>query len=272
MTAFSQVSKKIASFGKVYLEMRSLNHRYLEMVFHLPEGFSFLEEEIKKELEKGIYRGRINIFLNVEQEKFIKPYINKNLIKKYYQQLQFIKKSLSLKENPGLKILLGLPGVVSLSLDEEKKKDLWPKLKTYFVQLKKTFLKARLKEGRALAVDLKKRLKNIHLSVVGIKRHLPILIKQKTKDIGLDEEITKILKDIDISEELMRIEYHLRNFSTIIDRRNAAVGKELDFIAQEIQRETNTISAKSQDALVSSQVVNIKSQIEKIREQLQNVE
>lgn len=272
MTAFGQVIKKIPCLGKVHLEIRSLNHRYLEFVFHLPEGFSFLEEKIKKELEKDIYRGRVNIFLNFEESKFLQPQINQNLAKKYYQKLKGLRNDLGLNEEPSLKILLNLPGVVNLVSDEEKKKNLWPALRRCFVQLKKSFLQSRREEGRALAGDLRKRIKLTQALVKKIKKHLPSVIKSKTKELCIGEELGKVLKDIDISEELMRIEFHLNSFSKKLLKNNAPIGKELDFITQEIQREANTIAAKSQDALISAQVVDIKSQIEKVREQLQNVE
>ena len=132
-------------------------------------------------------------------------------------------------------------------------------------------LKTREKEGRAIYALLRNRSETLKANLNNIKTQFKKAIKDELKIIGTDEERSSFLKNTDITEEIERLAFHIGNFKDKISKRGS-IGKELDFIAQEMQREANTMAAKSFDASISSQVVQMKSQIEKIREQAQNIE
>ncbi|MBU1091004.1 MAG: DUF1732 domain-containing protein, partial [Candidatus Omnitrophica bacterium] len=129
----------------------------------------------------------------------------------------------------------------------------------------------RQKEGRAIGGYLRKRVEIQNQSLEAIKARFKKVIKEKLKLINLDEERASFLKDADITEEIERLGFHIKNFKNKLAK-SGPIGKELDFIAQEMQREANTLGAKSIDTKISARAILIKSQIEKIREQVQNIE
>jgi uncharacterized protein (TIGR00255 family) len=132
-------------------------------------------------------------------------------------------------------------------------------------------MKMRHKEGRALFGFLKNRAEALRVNLVIIKIKFKKAIKEKLKYLDTEEERSNFLKDSDITEEIERLAFHIRNFNHKLSK-NGPIGKELDFIAQEMQREANTLAAKTFEATISARVVQMKSQIEKIREQVQNIE
>jgi uncharacterized protein (TIGR00255 family) len=132
-------------------------------------------------------------------------------------------------------------------------------------------VKARKKEGGALQAYLAKEITSLFKGLETIEARFKKVIKEKSIKIISDEERSLFLKAVDITEEIERLLFHIKNFNQKLNK-GVAVGKELDFIAQEMQREANTLAAKSADVHISARIVNIKSQIEKIREQLQNIE
>jgi uncharacterized protein (TIGR00255 family) len=271
MTGFAASELKVAGFGKISVELRSTNHKFLETVLHLPEGFLSLEDSIKKIIEARIKRGRINCAVNLVGERAGSVILNKQLLKNYIAELTRAKKRFKIKDGVTLDTLINLPGVLSLTQSLAPGKAIWSRLKTLITSAVSELVKARQKEGSALYIYLKKRAQGLVLDLNKVKLRFKRVIAQKAGKIKSDEERTAFLKAADITEEIERLSFHIRNFLKRI-RQNGPIGKELDFIAQEMQREANTMAAKSCDGMVSSRVVQIKSQIEKIREQLQNVE
>lgn len=271
MTGFGSSQTNIAGWGKAIFELRSLNHRFLEVVCHLPENFSYLEERIKKEIEKKIKRGRVICSLNIiirPQEKIL---INKPLLKQYYSSLNKLRGQLHIKEPLKMDTLLNLPGVLNLEQQGNHKNRIWMKLKPLVRTSLLSLMKTRTKEGQALYLDLRRRNEKLRSALEVIRKRFKKVMEEKIKQITLPEEKATFLKSADITEEMVRIKFHINNFKKKLQRSDS-VGKELDFIAQELSREANTMAAKSIDAVISNNVVGMKSQIEKIREQLQNVE
>lgn len=271
MTGFGSREATIAPFGKISVELRSSNHKFLEIVLHLPEGFQFLEDKIKKEISGKIKRGRITGLINITGSKSTGVFINKKLLKNYISAIKNIKEQFQIKNTVGIDTLIHLPGVLVLRESVMAKARLWPSLKILVNQVLDDFLKMRAKEGRALYVYLKKRLEKIQREFGIVQTRFRRVTQEKVAQIKTEEERSSFLKDTDITEETERLTFHIRNFRRTLDK-NGPVGKELDFITQEMQREVNTIGAKSFDTVISGKVVQIKSQIEKIREQLQNIE
>ncbi len=271
MTGFGNKEAKIDALGKVSVELRSTNHKFLETVIHLPEGLLFLEEKIKKEVESKIKRGRITCAINVIGTPSREIFINEELLKKYLAALKKIKNQCRIKSEMGLDALINLPGVLALGDSSIPKEKVWSRLNPLVTQAVAGLAAMRLKEGRALHDYLKTRAAALKVSVGAIKKKFQKAIKERLAKIATEEERTSFLKNSDITEELERISYHLNNFLQRIAT-GGAVGKELDFIAQEMQREANTMGAKSCAGDISAKVVKVKSEIEKLREQLQNVE
>lgn len=271
MTGFASREAVIRPFGKISIEMKSSNHKFLETVFHLPEGCLSLEDKIKKEIEARIKRGRITCAVTIIGKKTAAVCINKPLLKNYIMNLKKINRQFRLKDAININTLMHLPGILILEEDKILGKVSWLNLKTLVSHTVDELLRERLKEGRALYGYLKKRVETLNDTLALIKVRFKKALKDKLDSIETEEERGAFLKSSDISEEVERLMYHLGNFKHKLSKAGP-IGKELDFIAQEMQREANTLAAKSFDASVAGQVVQMKSQIEKIREQVQNVE
>lgn len=271
MTGFGSKEAEISPFGKVSVELRSTNHKFLEAVFHLPEGFLVLEDRIKKELETKIKRGRVTCAINISGEGAQRVFINKKLLKDYIASLRNIKSRFHLQGEINLDTLIRLPGVLSLAESILAKARIWPRLKILIRQALDELAATRQKEGRALQAYLKNRAQFLTQDLTNVKTRFKKVMRDKAAALESDEERASFLKDADISEELERLAFHSKNFQGRLSKAGP-MGKELDFIAQEMQREANTIGAKSCDAAISGKVVRLKSQVEKIREQAQNVE
>jgi uncharacterized protein (TIGR00255 family) len=271
MTGFGSSEIEVPGYGKISVELRSTNHKFLETILHLPDGSLSLEERIKKTIELKVKRGRVTCGVNLSGKQTGDASINKTLLKKYMEKINGIKKEFGLQDNLELGTLINLPGVLTLEERRVSPESLWPKLKVALNIAVNNLTKARIKEGGALQGYLKKQAEELKDRMAGIKAILKKSLKARLKAFATDEERAVFLKDTDTTEEIDRLGFHINNFKSKIIA-SGAVGKELDFIAQEMQREANTLAAKTFDVAVSAQVLKIKSLIEKIREQVQNIE
>ncbi|MDD4939272.1 MAG: YicC family protein [Candidatus Omnitrophica bacterium] len=271
MTGFASKELAARPFGKIFLEIRSTNHKFLEVVFHLPVGLLALEDKIKKEIEGKFKRGRIVCVMNIQASRSNKIFIDKPLLRHYVSALRAISRESRLNEDISLNTLVNLPGVLSLVEDRRRESKLWPHLKDLLDRTLADLSAMRRKEGEALCVYFKKGAKGLTEDLNSVKEKFKKMVKEKLKELATAEERCSFLKDSDITEEVERLSFHIKNFKDKLSKAGA-IGKELDFIAQEMQREANTMGAKSVDVSISAKVVQIKSQVEKIREQLQNIE
>jgi len=271
MTGFGCQETEVNSVGRISVELRCTNHKFLETVFHLPEGLLSLEDKLKKEIEGVIKRGRVYCAINIKGQMAQGIFVNRKLLKNYLREFNSIKKEFKINDGLSLDSLIRLPGILSLKEDKPIGAHIWDKLQPVLVQALISLLIARRKEGRALANLLKKRSALLKKDLAFIKRRFVVAVKNKLKNIQAEEERVAFLKDADVAEETDRLYFHINNFQHKLSQ-GGAVGKELDFITQEMQRETNTLSAKSFDLIISGRAVGMKSQIEKIREQVQNIE
>ena len=271
MTGFGSKEAEFSHFGKISVELRSTNHKFLEIVFHLPEGFLCLEDKIKKQIEGKIKRGRVICSINIAGGKASDVHINKELLKKYLATLKNIKRQFGINDDVSFNTLIHLPGILSLGENNISGDGIWPRLRTLVNQALDGLVVTRQTEGKSLYGHLKSRVEASQASLEYIKTRFKKAIKDKLKKLDTDEEKTGFLKDSDIAEEIERLAFHLQNFKNK-SLKSGSIGKELDFIAQEMQREANTMAAKSFDIAVSARVVQVKSQIEKVREQVQNIE
>jgi uncharacterized protein (TIGR00255 family) len=271
MTGFGSREKEVAPFGKISVELRSTNHKFLETVFHLPDGFLSLEDKIKAGVEARLKRGRVTCAVNISGGKAAHVYVNKPLLKNYLKTFKGMQKEFHIKDDISVNTLIHLPGVLSLEENNIPKAGIWPHLKSLLERALDDLVKTRKNEGQALHKYLKKRAEALSINLQAVKLRFKEAIKAKLSILITDEERSSFLKESDINEELERLTFHIGNFKNKLTQ-SGPVGKELDFIAQEMQREANTLAAKSFDVGVSGKVVEMKSQIEKIREQVQNIE
>jgi uncharacterized protein (TIGR00255 family) len=271
MTGFGSREADVPSLGKIGVELRSSNHKFLEIVFHLPEGLLYLEDKIKKAIEGRIKRGRLTCVVTLLGGRSSSVLINKDLVANYVAKIRRVKEQFGIADDISINTLVHLPGVLSLGASRVPQANLWPKIKPVVEGTLDVLAKMRQKEGRATFVYLRKRAEALEDSLKLIKSRFRKAIKEKLSRIKTDEERSAFLKTTDITEEIERLAFHVRNFKSKLTK-NGSVGKELDFIAQEMQREANTLAAKTFLASISARVVQMKSQIEKIREQVQNVE
>jgi len=288
MTGFGKGETKFGN-GKITIEIKTINHKFFDATLKLPNGIVVFEDKIKEVLQKEIGRGKVNLNLIYDGTvlKGEKILINKKAAKNYRDELSKLKKYLNLQGEITIKDIIQLPGVMSISSMDEGLAEFWPKIKQALDKALDKLVTDRTKEGRSIYIDLTARVKKIGkmLAVIKSRSHLNIeeyrkrfadrvkdLTGGRNIDMGrLEMEVAIFAKNCDISEEITRLKNHLSNFNKTISG-NDEVGKKIDFIAQELHREINTIGSKASDFKISQNVIEIKSEIEKIREQAKNLE
>jgi len=275
--------------GSVTVEMRSVNHRFLEIASRLPRPLSHLEDSFKKAIQQRCARGRIDITVTVQGGKGRTGSVNLDqpLAKQYHEALRSLKKSLKLSGSIDLALMAGLRDVVSIS--DQPTED--PKLAKTVQQLTTKALtdleEMRTCEGKALAEDMRARIQTIRRHQTLIAGRSPLLAQETfnrmkvrvEKLLGseipdpsrLYQELALYADRGDITEEIVRLDSHMIQFEETLNR-TESVGKTLDFLLQEIGREVNTIGSKANDAEIAGHVVQMKAELERIREQVQNVE
>ena len=288
MTGYGNAKERTTG-GFASVEVKSINHRFLEVGCRLPSELSSYEDKIQGLIKKKISRGKL--YFTLIEEGIINHTgalsVDMELAKKYYNKLKKIKKTFSLETDIILKDLVTFPGIVSYKISEKDILKVWPMIEKIINKALDKLLKTREREGKYLKQDLNKRLKTIAASLKKIDSKSEKNVKaykrkleKKIKEISgmsapnnerLETEVALYAKNSDISEEITRLSGHLDHFAKVM-KKAKEIGKTLDFLAQEMHRETNTIGAKSNDATISSNVIEIKSAIEKIREQVKNIE
>jgi uncharacterized protein (TIGR00255 family) len=288
MTGFGRAEGN-TSLGKVVVESRSVNHRYCDINIKLPKRLSLFENRIKEIIRSQVSRGRIDITFRLDNlgEGKVQLSVDFDLAQQYYRVLQDLKEKLQLKDEVTLNLLVGAKDLITV---QEESGDIEPYWQEVLLILKQSFKymdDMKRLEGESLTKDLQQRLKHIAQQLQMIKQQFPPRLKATLtrlhdrlrsllEGIEIDssrfqQEIAFLTERADITEEIVRAESHLSQFSTLLEG-NEPVGRKMDFLLQEIHREANTVSAKANDAEVSQRVVEIKSELEKIREQVQNIE
>jgi len=289
MTGFGR-GEATAPKGKIQVELKTLNHRFFEISNRLPENFMIFDDKIRLEVAKKIKRGKVSISLTYEGPRKASPklVIDNELARKYKRLLLDLKRSLKLKDDISLSQIISFPNVVTVEIEPREEAKLWPNIKEALGKALNSLVKMREKEGRSLRRDIIKRKDVILKEISLIERRSRTVLKEyraqflkKIKElsagkIDLDKgrielEVALFAKNSDISEELTRIKAHLGSFGETL-RRKDEVGRKLDFIAQELHREINTIGQKTSDYRIAQVAIAIKGEIEKIREQVQNIE
>jgi len=275
--------------GKLYVEVRSVNHRYCDINLKLPKRLAPFENRVKEAIRSQVSRGRIDVSLKLDNlgEEKVQLHVDLHLAEQYYQALESLKEKLQLKDEVSLALLAGSKDLITAKEETEDTEPYWqeivPILKKSFEDLDEM---KRL-EGESIAKDIQQRLEYIAQQLAGIKQQFPFrleayqnrlqerlqsLLKGMEADsLRFQQEVAFLAERTDITEEIVRTKSHLAQFSTFLEGEEP-VGRKMEFLLQEIHREVNTVSAKANDAEISQRVVEIKSELEKIREQVQNIE
>jgi uncharacterized protein (TIGR00255 family) len=253
------------------VSIKSVNHKFLDYAINLPEELFSLEAEIKKELTGSLKRGRVTFQLASPQPSAQDPVLNKKLLFKYFHLFKKISHTLNIKQDIVLRDIVDLPEVIYFrKVNEYANRKFLSLFNRAMRRALGDLVSLRKKEGKAICFDLWKRMQKIDEKLKLIKKRLVIIIEEQKTKLSSDE-LKEFLKAYNIEEEVIRLEFHVKTFKKTILQKGS-LGKILDFITQEMQREINTLSAKFRDSQVSYSSVIIKDEIEKIREQLSNVE
>ncbi|MBI4000006.1 MAG: YicC family protein [Candidatus Omnitrophica bacterium] len=288
MTGFGQ-SVGGKSPDRWSVEIRSWNHRFFECSTRLPNVLSGLDEKIRDFVHSHIKRGKITVAISfrskqVETNGLV---LDEKKIDSYIRALRKIQKKYRLKDPISVSTLLGVPSLFTVDHEEHSAEYYWGELKQVLEKAVKELIQAKVREGAALTQDLKKRIGFMHdslLRVEALSKNLPgerrsrlqERISELAEGVALDstrleQEVALLAERSDITEELVRIKHHL-DFLKKSLANSEEVGKKLDFIAQEVHREVNTIASKAQNFGIAEEVICVKSELEKIREQVQNIE
>lgn len=270
------------------VEMRSVNHRFLDVHVRLPGPWLFLEEKIKGIVKQKVKRGKVDIYVNMTTTTLpVNIEIDKMLLNNYYKKLTEIKQEIGFKGPISLSLLSMVPDLFLVEKQLPEEDELWSFLKPALMDALDNLLNMRKQEGKNLWSDILSRLNIIFDKVEVIKsraKNVPQMYRDKLicnleelhKGSSLDKdriytELAILAEKSNITEEIVRLQSHLSQMKGV-SKLKGPVGRKMDFIAQEILRETNTIASKSPDCETIKCVVDIKSQIEEIREQIQNIE
>lgn len=283
MTAFARLEVK-KDWGDAVWEIRSVNQRYLENFFRLPEQFRGLENTLREKLRQSLTRGKIECSLRIETKKQTNAELNlnKELANQVIQSLQWIKSQAGEGEI-NLTDVLRYPGVVEAQ--EQDLDAISQDLLTAFDDLLTDFIAMRGREGEKLNDIIQQRLDAIAVEADKVRSQMPAVLQwqrerllQRFEDaqVNLDpqrveQEMILLAQRVDVAEELDRLQMHVKETTNIL-KKGGSVGRKLDFMMQELNRESNTLASKSINADITASAVELKVLIEQMREQIQNLE
>ncbi len=288
MTGFGRSEMAFDNY-KITIEMKSVNNRFLDINTKVYKQYSFLEEVIRESVSKHISRGKIDVFVQIELtgDEEIVINLKDNVVLGYKDALERLSDITGAKNDMSVSSFIRLPDVFDIEKREEDKEQMAKDVAMVAVNAAKDLLENREREG----VRLKEFFDNSIITVKDIleiiKERSPLTVneyknkmKERIEEIlsGVEIDETRLLTEVgifadkvNITEEIIRFESHLKEYSHLL-LSDVAVGRKLDFIIQELNREANTMGSKCNDYIISKSVVDLKSEIEKLREQVQNIE
>ncbi len=281
----SSISKNLRDYQ---IEIKSVNHRYLDVSVKMPKNLSYLEEEIKKIIVSKLHRGKVDVFVTFNNSSLegrnIK--INTEIANMYIEQLRKLAKDEDLISEIPVTEITKLPDVLVIENNEDED-TIKNELREVTNEAVNKIIEMRKIEGQKIAEDLIKRLEEINVKVkriselsTGLIDEYVVKLSSRIKELLQDQEIdeNRIAQEVviyadkcSIQEEVTRLDSHIYQFKNLLNS-DEVVGKKLDFLIQEMNRETNTIGSKANNLEITNEVINIKTQLENIREQVQNLE
>lgn len=271
------------------VEIKSVNSRYSEFNIRMPKTLIAFEDRVRKLLKEEISRGKVDVYINYNflSQSDTNVVTDTHLAGEYLKALEKLRDELGLTSEISLRDIYTMEGVISTISNDDDKETLWEPLKSAVTIALNQFVEARKREGAALKADFEEKLKDITSCAEFIRDKAPAVIEENTKklreniekNLNKDEldlqrlttEVAIMCDKLSIDEEIVRIFSHLLQFNDIINRYNS-IGRNLDFMVQELNREVNTVGSKTGDIEILNKVVELKSHIEKLREQIQNIE
>ena len=301
MTGFGRAEAALPPAGRVVVEIRSVNHRFLEVETRLPEGFQSWEDEIRTRIARRLRRGQVRVSVSLKWSKVLPPVeFNAGQARCYLTQLRKMERTLGLRDAVTLDLLIGLPQVMVAANRTNPSGWQWPRVERVVDQALSQLIRMRQQEGARLQKALLTEIRTLSRFAGQVSRSVPEIHRQAQKRLAqrietmlrstqapaanpaaILAEAGMLVQAADISEELARLDSHLNALTRatqggIVGAETAgkppSLGRTIDFLAQELQREVNTLGTKLRDSGVIQCVVAMKGQIEKLREQAANLE
>ncbi|HCF65115.1 MAG TPA: YicC family protein [Clostridiales bacterium] len=288
MTGYGRA--KLQKESREYIvEIKSVNHKYLDMNIKLPRNLFCMEDRVRKSISNKISRGKIDVFITyinngIEGKNIL---INKDIARLYIKELEELANENNIASGLRATEISKLPEVLNIAIDEDDEDKIWSDLNECLEEALSNFVNMRETEGERIKLDLEERLNEINENVAkiiqnstGLIEEYVVKLRNRIKEMldtdivdetRLAQEIVIYSDKISIEEEITRIKSHIEQFRTLLDEKDP-IGKKADFIIQEMNRETNTMGSKSGSIDIINLVIKIKTQIEDIREQIQNIE
>lgn len=290
--------KSMTGFGRgegsspgyqITCEIKGVNHRYFDFNLRMSRRYNLLEDRIREKIKQYIVRGRIETFINIEQTGVSKRNIkvDNDLAMIYHNSLKDLAESLQIESAVDIVDIFKLPEVFALEENEEDLESIWLGVEAALASSLEGLVDMRIREGQALAEDIRQRNQHILDTVGIIEERSPLVVNEHVErmkkrlqdlnhDLAVDEsrlmqEVAIFADRASIAEELVRMKSHCTQMEELLVSMEP-VGRKCDFLIQEMFREVNTIASKANDLLISRTVVELKAELEKIREQIQNVE
>lgn len=274
---------------KFTVELKSVNHRYLDVNIRMPKKLNFFETSIRGFLKSYANRGKVDIFISYEDlsQTQVSVKYNEALAAEYLRYLNQMSETFGLENDVRVSVLSRYPEVFTMEEQTEDEEELWNGLKEALEGAFAQFVETRQTEGRNLKQDILSKLDNLSKEIVYIEERSPQIIAEyrakledKMKELLADTQIeeSRIAAEVILfadkictDEEVVRLKSHIRHMRDTLEEKDE-IGRKLDFIAQEMNREANTILSKANDLETSNHAISLKTEIEKIREQIQNIE
>ncbi len=288
MTGFGRAVKEIDGYV-ITVEIKSVNHRYFEFSSRVPRQYGFIEDKLKSYINSSVSRGKVECYVSIEalNTEAAQVVINNTLANAYINALKELQTSYDLKEDFGASTIARFPDVLVVKKAEEDEEKIWSYVKSVTDEALSKFIEMRTVEGEKLKQDVYSRGQYILECVSFVEERSPQTVKEYNDklvervhnligDVSLDEnriiqEVAIYADKVAVAEETVRLRSHIAQLNTFLESEEP-VGRKMDFLVQEINRETNTIGSKANDVDIARKVVDIKSEVEKIREQIQNIE
>lgn len=288
MTGYGRGQQTVDNMN-ITVEIKSVNHRYFEFSARTPRQYIFLEEKLKSFFQQKISRGKVECFVTVqviEGEDYTVS-VNQAIAKGYIEAFNQLKESFGIEDDVTVTSLARFPDVLTVEKNEDDHEKIWNAVLPVAQQAVDSLVEMRLKEGEKLKDDVLSRIEVITENVKYIEKRSPETVGEYTQKLlarmnevleGVNVDEQRILTEaaiyadkIAVAEETVRLMSHMAQLREMFSS-DEPVGRKMDFIVQEMNRESNTIGSKAQDVDIARKVVDIKSEIEKIREQIQNIE
>ena len=289
MTSFGRSSSEEGKKRVFTVEMKSVNSRYLDVNIRMPKTLISLEEEIRKMISNSLNRGKVDVFINLKNynDGSGVPKVDVNLAQGYFNCLKEIEEKLGIKNDVSVMQIARFPEVITVVEEEDKIEEIWEKIKPLINDSLDMMVSMREVEGNKLKEDILSKISVIEQLVSKVEEFADTI--PKAFKVKLEERLKELLGNVDIDEsrvamevcmladkatvdeEIIRLRSHINQVRETLNL-NEPVGRKLDFIVQEMNRETNTIGSKSSDIQMTNIVIDIKNLLEKIREQVQNIE